>query len=278
MLAGLLVAAAASGCEQPLLQPDYVARVGDQYYTREDLAGALATLPAEQDTVEASKQLMEQWITNTLLYREALRRGLRNEPEVVRLLRENEQSVLVSSLLNQLYDETPQPPSPEEVKAYFEQHKDALRLREPFIRVRYLSNPNKDSLALARRLLQQSKPAALDSMWNRVVLRFAEDPQGAGDLAAHHYPKSRLFLSFPLVRAELDGLRAGQLSRVVNEGASYHLLQVMELVPEGSAPELAWVQDDLMRRLSILSRKQIYARQVQRLRNEALAREELEVR
>jgi hypothetical protein len=40
---------------------------------------------------------------------------------------------------------------------------------------------------------------------------------------------------------------------------------------------MAWIEDELRERLIIDARKQMVARQVQRLRNEALAREDLEI-
>jgi hypothetical protein len=58
----------------------------------------------------------------------------------------------------------------------------------------------------------------------------------------------------------------------------FHVVQLVERIPARTIPEPAWIEDELVRRLVIQGRKQLYARQVQRLRNEALAREDLEIR
>jgi hypothetical protein len=49
-------------------------------------------------------------------------------------------------------------------------------------------------------------------------------------------------------------------------------------VPAGEVPELSWIEDEVRRQVEIQSRKQMVARHVQRLRNEAQARDELEIR
>jgi hypothetical protein len=56
------------------------------------------------------------------------------------------------------------------------------------------------------------------------------------------------------------------------------VLQLVKRAAPGTVPPLEWVEDEIHERLRIQSRKQMYARQVQRLRNEALAREALDVR
>jgi hypothetical protein len=42
----------------------------------------------------------------------------------------------------------------------------------------------------------------------------------------------------------------------------------IERVPAGTPPEFAWVKDDIRRRLVLWRRKQMYARHVERLRNQ----------
>ena len=149
LLLGSVFFLSACGAEEPVT--DYVARVGDRYLTRQELSAALESHPFLQDSTEAQQQIIEQWINNELLYQEARRRRLRNDPEVQRLLEENERSVLISAYVNRLFEEEDVAPSPEALQAYFEQHRDQLRLREPFVRIRYLSNPNPDSALAARK-------------------------------------------------------------------------------------------------------------------------------
>jgi hypothetical protein len=73
------------------------------------------------------------------------------------------------------------------------------------------------------------------------------------------------------VRDELSNLREGAVAPVTQDNGRYHVLQLVRRLPEGSDPELRWVEAEIRRRLQIRSRKQTYAREVQRLRNRAKA-------
>ncbi len=283
--AGLIVFALAwvvlihAGCGQETAKPDYVARVGDRYLTREELSAALESHPFLQDSTEAQQQIIEQWVNNELLYQEARRRRLRNDPEVRRLLEENERSVLISAYVNRLFEDEAVSPSPEALQAYFEQHRDQLRLREPFVRVRYLANADVDSAMAARRALRRiDRTPNPDSAWAVLARRYADDPDGVLGLSQSYFPESRLFTAQPAVQEELGGLSNGDVSPLIEYDGVYHVLQLVDRVPPGSVPELAWIENELKQRLTIEARKQMYARQVQRLRNEALARENLEIK
>ncbi len=279
---------AALGCSlalavacQPKTSPEsYVARVGDVYLMQDETHAALNNLPPRLDSTEARRQFIDQWVTNELLFQEALRLNLRTRQDVQRRLKESERSVLIDALVSQLFEQEREAPFPAEIRAYFERHKEQLRLREPFARVRYLFTTEADSARLARRLLQQatSSAATADSVWAQLVSRFAEDPELSLTLSGNYFPESRLFIEQPVLRQHLAQLRPGQLAPLIDLNGYTHLLQLEDRVPAGSIPELSWIEDQVQRQLTIDARKQMYERQVQRLRTEAMSRNVLVIR
>lgn len=278
VVAIILMALAVAGCESSEPPSDYVARVGSSYLTQDEVQDALESAPASQDSADARRQIIEQWVTNELLYQEAKRQGLREEPDVKQLLQENERSVLISALVSTLYEQDTVRPSAAEVNAYYERHRQQLRLREPYLQVRHLASPNADSAAQARSLLQQAVIAGhADSTWSLLAHRFATDPSRALDLASNFYPAQRLFSQLPPLRDKLRTMSDGQIATLVRTDSLTHVLQLVERVPAGTVPPISWIEDEIQRRLTIQERKQRYARRVQRLRNEAVAREELEI-
>lgn len=266
------------GCDDKETHPDFVARVGDRYLLREDVKQALASMPAQRDTAEARQQIIEQWVTNELLYQEAQRRGLRDEEEVQEQLEDSERSVLVNSLLSRIYDEQDVQPSGTEMQAYFEQHKEQLRLREDFVRVRYLQTDTQAEAEAARIAIQEAAVSQRDSVWADAIDRLAVDAAVATAMSANYYPESRIFAAKPMLREALSGLLVGEETTVMEADSTFHVLQLADRVQAQTIPEPAWIEDELARRLIIQGRKQLYARQVQRLRNEALAREDLEIK
>jgi hypothetical protein len=282
LLPALLVAivfsmAACGGKPDP---EDFVVRVGDQVLSQSELSALLSTLSPGQDSLEARTQIIEQWVTNELLALEAVRRGLREDSEVQRLLRENERSVLINRLFEVMTEEDDQPYTNADVQAYYDRHREQLRLREPFVRLFYLQVAAADSASEAARQLQLLSriPERLDNAFPALVERFSVEPEVSRDLADSFFPESRLMAFLPEIQSVIRKTPAGQSSGVIETDDLFHVVLVRERIPQGAVPELAWVEDEIRLRLEIQGRKQMHARQVQRLRNEALARETLVIR
>jgi parvulin-like peptidyl-prolyl isomerase len=282
LLALLMTAAALtlSACGGEDQTEDYVARVGDDVLTEAEVSQSLSALPTGVDTAEARQQIVEQWVTRTLLLREAERLNLRDEPDVQRQIRQQERSILVTALTDRMYQQAEVGPTEAEIRNYFQSNRDQLTLREPFVRVRHLAADTRSDATAARTALQDAarSGAPLDSTFRALVRQYAEHPEKSRRLAGMFVPESRLFGHHPYLRDELAELGDGQISPVVEDDSLFHVLQLVERVPEGAEPELAWVRDQIERRLTIRSRKQMYAREVQQLRNQAAARNELDVR
>ena len=264
-----------SGCGQQTSPETYVAQVGDAYLMQEEVNAALENLPSRLDSAEARRQFIDQWVTNELLFQEALRRNLRAQDAVQRRLAESERAVLIDALVSELFEETSEALSPTEIRAYFELHKEQLRLHEPFVRVRYLYTANADSARRARTLLQQTPSANADSAWALLSARFSEDAALSQSLASNYFPESRLFMEQTMLRERLAQMRPGEIAPLIEDDEQRHLLQLADRVPAGTLPELPWIEEQVRRQLTIDTRKQMYERQVQRLRTEALSREVL---
>jgi len=273
----LALMALAAGCQRQTPSQGYVARLGDAYLMQDEVHAALDNLPPRLDSTEARRQFIDQWVTNELLFQEALRLKLRTQQDVQRRLEESERSVLIDALVSQLFEQEMGAPLPPEIRAYFERHKEQLRLREPFAHVRYLFSTEADSARLAHRLLQEASATA-DSLWPQLVTRFAQDAALSLTLSGNYFPESRLFIEQPVLRQHLAQLRPGQLAPLIDLNGYTHLLQLEDRVPAGSIPELAWIEDQVQRQLTIDARKQMYERQVQRLRTEAMSRNVLVIR
>ena len=246
--------------------------------TDEEVTTMLSSLPANVDTAEARQQIVEQWVTRSLLLREAERLSLRDDPTVQRRMKEQERSILVTALTDRIYAEAELGPSEAEIRNFFQSNRRQMLLREPFVRVRHLSTNTREQADSARTALQVAATAgrSLDSTFAALIDRYATFPEQARRLTAKFVPESRLFGHRPYVRDELTELGDGEIAPVVEDDSLFHVLQLVERIPEGSEPELAWVEDEIRRRLTIRSRKQMYAREVQRLRNQALAQNDLQ--
>lgn len=270
-----------AGCEQAAPEPrTYVARIGDARLTEADLTAALAAVPAGVDSVTARQQVIEQWVTAELMASEAEARGLRDRPDVQRQLVENERAVLAAALLADLYEEDTAALSRAEMETYFERNRERLRLREPYVRVRFVQTATRDSAGTARTAMQRAMLSAdQDSLWEATARAFAADTTTSLALGRSYVPESRLLTADEAsVWQALPQLDPGQISSVIEAGDAFYVLQLVDRAEAGTEPELAWIEDEISRQVTIQARKQMVARHVQRLRSEAEARNELEIR
>lgn len=266
-----------SACTTEEAPEAYVARVGDHYLRQDQLDRRLRGLAPTLDSAQAREQVINQWVTRTLLLREAKRMNLKEDSSVQRQLRKQRRSTLVTAMTNRLYENAEVTPSKDAIRRYFEQHREQLRLREPYVRVRILSTKQVDSAQTARQRLRSAEPPARDSVWTAVVRRFAADTARATSLSGKFMPSGRLPSLLPYSAEQVATLQAGEVGPIVEDGERYYLIELVERVPEGADPKLAWVRDEIRERLRIDRRKQMYAREVQRLRNRARADDALEI-
>jgi hypothetical protein len=271
LLVGALLLAVLAGCESKQSPSSYVARVGDQYLQEPDVNRMLKGMGPVPDSTEARQQVIEQWVERSLLLREAERLNLSQDAEVQRLLRERRRNTLVGAMTNRIHENMDQPPTDEEVRTYFERHQEQLTLREPYVRVRHLTTTTVDSARAARKALTAASASGADSVWTRLSQQYGQNPTRSQQLADRFLPESRLFAQLPYVRDELATLQEGETAPVIEANNRYHVLELMRRVPEGAEPRLQWVEAEIRRRLRVRRRKQMYAREVQRLRNRAKA-------
>lgn len=272
LFVGLVALGLLTACNSKDPTPtSYVARVGDHYLQQEEVEHMLEGLGPVPDSTEARQQVVEQWVEDVLLLREANRLNLAEDPAIKRRIEEQRRNTLVTALKERIFEETDQAPTEEEVRTYFERHQNKLTLREPYVRVRHLTTRSEDSARAALRTLRRARGSAVDSVWVRLSNRYAQAPLRARQLANRYVPESRLFAQLPYVQDELKALQEGEFAPVIRDNNRFHLLHLVRRVEKGSAPKLKWVEDEIRRRLRVRHRKQMYAREVQRLRNRAKA-------
>lgn len=270
-LIGLVLVGLLLGCETEEAPSSYVARVGDHYLTQEDIDRKLQGMGPVPDSTHARQQVIEQWVEETLLFREAQRLNLGQDEEVQRLLEQRRRTALVTALTDRIYEDLDRDPTDEEIRTYFERHQAQLALRQPYVRVRHLATQNADSARAVRQKLTAAREENADSIWADLSEQYAENPGRAQRISERHLPEGRLFAQLPFVQDELSALQEGQIAPIIQDDNRFHVLQLVRRIPEGSEPELHWMKDEIRRRLQIRHRKQMYAREVQRLRNRAKA-------
>lgn len=275
-----LLLAACGGADAPaaLGQGAVVARVGDARLTEGDLAEALGDAPSGLDSTTAREQVVEQWVQRELLVQEARAQGLDDDPAVRRLLAENERATLEAAALDAYFAQAPAEPSEDELSAYYDAHRQALALREPYVRLRHLRVADRPRAEHARAALDRALDSAYpDSLFALVAREYADDPEGAVAMAGEYVSEARLLALDQPLGERVAALPAGAQVAVVPVGRTFHVVQVVDRVPAGTVPPFRLVRDELAERLAVQRRRDAEARLIQQLRSEAQARGRLDL-
>ena len=265
-----------AGCHQLDSTDKFVARVGDSYLLPSDIEAGLANLAAGFDTTKARSQIINQWINSELLYQEARRLRLSNKEDIQRRLDESERAVLIEGMISEYHSQADEEISQNDIEKYYERNKEHLRFFEPFVHIRYLNHPSRDSMEMAVQLMGQ-EPVS-DSVFASLVERFSSSPDEHLRMTQNHFLETRLFLDQPELIDTLRNTEAGTPPQLILADSVYHLLQVIDRSAPNSIPELSWIEDFIREQLTIRFRKQNYTRSVQLLRLEAELRDEVEIR
>ena len=279
-LAAALLAAGCGDAARPAAPGggEVVARVGEAALTEGDLLEALGDAPAGLDSATARAQVVEQWVQRELLVQEARRQGLDDDPDVRRLVAEAERSALEAAALESFFASAPAAPSDADLEAYYRENRDALALREPYVRLRHLRLADPTRAAEAQASVERAVASSVpDSLFALAAAEYADDPEGAVALASEYVSEGRLLGLDEALGERVAALPAGAQVATVPVGRTVHVVQVVDRVPAGTVPPLRLIRDELAERLAVQMRRDAEARLLQRLRAEARSRGRLEL-
>jgi peptidyl-prolyl cis-trans isomerase C len=173
-----------------------------------------------QVTRENLPKILDKWVSNTLMYEEAVRRGLEKEPQIQAHLRRLERDYLVNELLDRIT--TNIKVGQDREMQYFNQHKDEFSYEVKISRIVMA-----DSLMAAQTLAElragadftklakeRSQDVALEAgQESRYFARNVGDPRMGGD---------------PAMAEAIFALSPGQISDVAPSQEGYQIIKLVD--------------------------------------------------
>jgi parvulin-like peptidyl-prolyl isomerase len=173
-----------------------------------------------QVTRENLPKILDKWVSNTLMYQEALRRGVEKEPQIQAHLKRLERDYLVNELVDRLT--TNVKVGQDQEMQYFNQHKDEFSYEVKIARIVMA-----DSLMAAQTLAElkagadftklakeRSQDVALEAgQESRYFARNVGDPRMGGD---------------PAVAEAIFALSPGQISDAVPSQEGYQIIKLAD--------------------------------------------------
>lgn len=249
------------GCEReeaersPIEDDRKIVRVGDAVFTVETLENLLPEVDRVPFTMNEKRFYVRRWTETEILYQEALRRGLKDDPRVRARLRSLEQEFLADHLtFIELRERTAV--TEEEIEAYFSAHEKEYLYE---YRVRHILVGSLEEAENVMELLgRNSFP------W--VANRHSIDPvaRRGGDLG--YLTKGNMIPEFEQVIFDME---PGEVSDIVKSGFGYHIIMLVGTRESLVRVHCADVREQIMNKLLIEKREKAFDELTASLRSTA---------
>ncbi len=214
VLTGLALLVVGAGCPGPQPEGTVIATVNSDHLTREEFDALL------QDRVQVDRQnlpqILDKWVANALMYQEAVKRGLGDDPETKLYLERIERDYLVNQLLQKLTVTVSV--SQTELLDYHNAHKDEFSYEVKIMRI-----VMSDSM-LAERTLEEIraggdfKQLALERSQDRLLEPGQESnyiPRGVGG-------------GDPTLEEAIFVLKKGEVSDVLSNQEGFQIIKLVD--------------------------------------------------
>ena len=238
-LSVLLFAAALSALSFSCGPEDHsppVAKVGDAVLSQARLA---ESLPIGADEFEGAERtaFIDNWVRQELLYQEALDQGLDDDPGIRELLEQTRRDLLVATLLDRHFEGRETRFDEAEVEAYYQERREEFLRDRPEIRVRHVLLSSQREANAARQALDRGEPFA------DVVNEYSQDFEsktGGGDLGYFSAEAD------PALWEACRDLEVDEISKPVQTGFGYHIIQVLDRQEAGTYMNLEQVRPQIV--------------------------------
>lgn len=211
-----------------------VARVGNAVLTLEALEASIPEQMSQQISAEEKREMAERWVEKQLLYQEALKRGIEQDPWVEKWVEQAKTDLIVNTLLKRELGESSDITEADIVR-YYNEHQDEFTRENEEIRCRYIQVETRDTAMDIYRRLSAGVP------FEDIIAEGGSTEVNSGDLD---------YFSQDNVEEELwqaaSKVNAGAFSPPVRTRFGYYLIQVLDRKKAGTVRELDRVGEHIM--------------------------------
>jgi peptidyl-prolyl cis-trans isomerase C len=242
------ILAAGCGREEPEpaggSSPGDIVRVGNIVLTRGDLNTLLPAGNMAEFNEREKKAYLNRWVEVELLYQEALRRGLKDDPRVRKRIQKLEKEFLADHLLFLEMRERVRV-TDREIEEYFREHRREY-VRE--YRVRHILLDSREKAEEVRKMIGTRS-------FEYLANRYSEDPDAGrgGDLG--YLARGNMI---PELEETVFSLEPGQVSEIIKSRFGYHILKLVGSREALGTIHLEDVRGEIMNHLIMKKREKAY--------------------
>lgn len=260
VLAGVITSVFLFACSKGGGQKAVVARVGSTAITQEDVSRELNALPGRIQGIfqgpEGVARFVDELVKKEILYQEAKKKGLENNPEFIKKVEDFKKLTLISTLLEKEIEEKAKV-TDKDLKDYYDANKKTFAANSQVRASHILVKTEAD----ARKLLEQIKKGGNFANIARANSIDKGSAKNGGDLG--FFSRGQMVPEF---EKAAFSLKAGEVSDVVKTQYGFHIIKVTDR-KEGNTVEFEKVKDVLAQKLTAEKQKQVFDNYVNDLKN-----------
>ncbi len=247
---GLLVVLVLLGCQQQQNKEQILARVGDAVLTVSHARSAIDTsvLPYEKQV----RQYVSTWVTQEMLYQEAVRQGMDQRDRVQQRLLEMRKQLTIQEFLQAVLYRGADSVTGNDVQRYFDDHLNEFSVREDMMKINLIGfTAREHANSFASRVTRGAN-------WNDAVDVSRNDSLAGPAIisfATGRYYTQRTML-YPELWKVAQTLREQDVSFPVRTASGYFVIQLLASARSGSVPVFDMVYEEARLRL-IRERQQV---------------------
>jgi len=228
----------------------YIARVGNARLTNEALLQSGAA-----QAEHLSLQYVTNWVTNELLYQEALRKGFTETDEVLRQAAEAKRQLAINAYLQkEIYASDAPDISDDSLSTEFKEHRNEYRLREDVVNLSFAVFVDREPANAFRLKLLHG------TSWSDALQGVPPDSNSKQQILR---VATREYFTQPMLYPEelwkiAQTLNKEEVSYVVKTSAGYCIAVVHATMKQGDAPDFEYAKEEIKERLTIARRKAEY--------------------
>lgn len=161
----IIIAVFYTGCDNDKSRTDYAAKVNNSYLTVEEVAAMVDTSAGKK---YYRNELIKNWIEKELLYQAAVKEGITEEKDYLRIVENSRKELAVSLYIKRFLDEENIRFTDKDLRNYFEDNKNDFILTADTYIINRVDFINEDKAILFRNTV-------LESDWNKALNSFSSD-------------------------------------------------------------------------------------------------------
>lgn len=225
-------------CSEKKEKEDYIARVNDSYFTREDLASLADTSGL---TSEEKHKLIKAWVYNEILFQSAESEGITTEDDYLKIINDSKKKLAASLYLIKTIGDKVFEISDDDLLSYYNKNKLYFKADEPFFKLNRIYF-NDESKAI------KFRNTAIETNWQNALNNFSNDSSVVKKTESQIIKESHLF---PVQIAKiLKDFYPQEISIVITEKPGYYsLTQFLDKYPKGTYLPFESVKENVSERI-----------------------------